>query len=132
MSENLADALQRLARILQAENDALLASDIPRATALAGEKREAVEQFIAARAKAQTGALRSAGAEIRSLAAQLPELAEQNRQLLARAMAVQTRIIGMIAGVAAQTEQAKGLRYTGCGATRRTSSVRPVALSARA
>lgn len=132
MTENLAAALQRLAGVLQEENDALLASDIPRATALAGEKREAVEQFIAARAETQTGALRSAGTELRNLAARLPELAERNRQLLTRAMAVQTRIIGMIAGAAARTEQANELRYTARGASRRTGGARPVALSARA
>jgi hypothetical protein len=133
MTQDLATALRHLAQVLQAENDALIASDIPRAATLAEEKRQAVERFIAARTNAQAGALRSAATDIRDLAARLPELAERNRQLLAQAIAVQTRVIGMIANAAAQTELANGLRYTASGgAPVRAAAARPVAISARA
>lgn len=132
MTEDLASALRRLAEVLQAENDALIASDIPRATAMAEQKRQAVERFIAARTEAQAGALRSASTELRELATRLPELAERNRQLLSRAIAVQTRVIGLIAGAAAQAQLAEGLRYTAGGAANRASAAQPVALSARA
>jgi flagellar biosynthesis/type III secretory pathway chaperone len=132
MTQDLAAALRHLAEVLQAENDVLNTSDIPRATILAEEKQEAVERFMAARSNAQVGALRSAGADIKDLAARLPELAERNRQLLARAIAVQTRVIGMIASAAAQAELSRGLRYTADGSTTSRTDARPVALSARA
>jgi len=124
MSDTLFAATTRLADLLAQENAALAALDLPRAAALLGEKQDAARSFAAAQQAAAAGATAS------PVAARLRDLAEQNRRLLERGIAIQGEVIGLIA--AALPKTAGPPRYAATGAPARGG--RPVAftLSARA
>ena len=81
-----------LAAVLARENAALAALDLPAATALLAAKQAALAAFAAAPPP---------GVAARALAPVLREvqaLATENRALLARAIAVQSRVIALVAG----------------------------------
>lgn len=125
MSQTLLTATVRLAGALAAENAALRAMDLPAAAALLAEKQAATASFDAARramAPGQPGALREA-------AAHLVGQAEENRRLLERAIAVQTRVLGVLASAARTVNPAP--RYGRSGGYAPPSST-GWALSARA
>ena len=95
----LLSAGTRLRSVLTAENAALLALDMPGAAALLEEK------LLAARGLAAASAVRPPARqtpESAGLALQLRDLAEQNRQLLERAILVQGRVLDMVARAARQ------------------------------
>jgi hypothetical protein len=101
MTSDLIRAAGCLADALAAENAALGALDLPRAAGMLDTKQRAAEAFIAARALAHEGA--PAGfdaAAARGVAERLAALAEQNRRLLERAIAVQGHVIATIARAA--------------------------------
>ena len=85
-------ATRALAAVLARENAALAALDLPAATALLEAKQAALAAFAAApppgvAARALMPVLR-----------ELDALAAENRALLARAIAVQSRVIALVAG----------------------------------
>lgn len=87
---NMAEAAAALADVLRQENHALLHNDLPTAGRLLTRKQDVVRAF--------TDAARAApGAPVPHVARELPELAETNRRLLERAMAVQRQVIGLVA-----------------------------------
>lgn len=147
MTGDLLQAGQRLAEALQAENEALAALDLTRAAALATAKVEACDAFAAAQAaaakeeeatRAQDGAATSSPTEERlaaeQLALRLQSLSVENRRLLERAIALQSRVIETIAGAALPRAAGPG-RYEARGTPRRPppgQAVPPLALSARA
>ena len=147
MTGDLLQAGQRLAEALQAENEALAALDLARAAALATAKVEACDAFAAAQAaaakeeeatRAQDGAATSSPTEERlaaeQLALRLQSLSAENRRLLERAIALQSRVIETIAGAALPRAAGPG-RYEARGTPRRPppgQAVPPLALSARA
>lgn len=94
MTEDLFEAASRLADILAAENAALEALDLAGAVALLPGKRSAAEAFIAAQSAPMADNRRG---DIERVSRQLQPLAEQNKALLSRAMAVQNRVIALIA-----------------------------------
>ena len=78
-----------LAEVLEAENAALRALDFPGATALFEEKQRAL------------ALLGNAGAESAPMLDRLRHAAEENRELLERAVLIQGRIIGIVLQAAA-------------------------------
>jgi len=116
------EAAERLAAVLARENAALAALDFRRAGTMLAEKQEAAEGLLAA--------LAGGGAPPPLHARLLRDLAGENRRRLEHAIAVQGRIIGLIAR-ALRSAAPPAPRYgaTGALAAARTS---PVALSARA
>lgn len=132
MMDTLILAAQRLAEALRAENEALAALDLPRAANLANGKIAASDAFAAAYAAqakhgaAPEGPVREATA---ILAGRLEELGRENRLLLEKAVALQSRVIETIAGAALPRAGVQGYAPAG----RRTATRPPaIALSARA
>lgn len=106
VSSGLITAAIRLADVLQTENAALAALNMPAAARLLPEKLAATDAFAAAQAgvAARRGAGRG-GAELDALARRLRELATENRRLLERAMLVQGRVIATVAKAARVTAE---------------------------
>ena len=94
MSTDLIQAGNRLAGALEAENAALSALDLPGAAALLADKQRAVAELAAASPLAVPN---PAGERI---ARRLQALAQENKRLLERAIAVQGRVIGVVAHAA--------------------------------
>ena len=123
MTQDLLAATVRLAETLTAENVALEAMNLPRAAAMLAEKEAALASFKAAQTSSpNTPALRQA-------ASRLLAAGDENRRLLERAIAVQTRVLGIVAQAARAANPAPA-RYgrTGSYAARPPAAV---ALSAR-
>lgn len=103
MMDALLAAGQRLAEALRAENEALAALDLPRAAGLASAKMQATDAFAAACAAAAKTGARAEGPMRQSaedLTTRLQHLGAENRRLLERAIAIQSRVIETIAGAA--------------------------------
>jgi flagellar biosynthesis/type III secretory pathway chaperone len=103
MMEALMIAALRLAEALRAENEALARLDLAAAGELARGKRQAADAFAAAyeavRRLASPGAVLDR-ARTEEIAARLRDLTAENRRLLERAIALQSRVIETIAGAA--------------------------------
>ncbi len=129
MTQELIDAAVDLVGLLARENEALGRMDLARAAAMVGAKRRAAEAFAAA-----SGGEAKGNELARHLAAplqrQLAELAEENRRLLERAIRVQGRVIGTIAGALARAGDQGGYRADGARAARGTAPA--LTFSARA
>ena len=97
MSDELTTAAELLADTLEAENAALAALDLPAAGALLEEKRRATQRLCSARPADATHRRDAEQAMQR-----LRHLSEQNRVLLERAIAVQGRVIEIVASAAVQ------------------------------
>lgn len=119
MSTDLITAGGDLAELLVAENAALAALDLPRAVGMLPDKRRAAENFVAAQDMPIAPAQRDAAARV---AHRLQALAQENKAHLTRAMAAQSRVIGMIARAAAPPPSYGGASTYGSGA-------RPVAFA---
>jgi gamma-glutamyltranspeptidase len=126
MTNELIAAAARLADALRAENEALAALDLKRAAAMLPEKTEAAAAFTALGNAMRPGQ----EPEARDLAARLRDLAEENRRLLERAIAVQGRVLETIASAA--RAQASAPRYGARGALAPDRKAAAFALSARA
>ncbi len=125
MSTEYVEAAHRLADILAQENQALKQLDFAAAVALVGVKDAALAEL----AKPPAGAALSPS--LAGLARHLDALAAENRSLLERAIAVQTRIVRIIArsGVSSQPAEA---RHDGYGSRRLSNRATGLALSQRA
>jgi flagellar biosynthesis/type III secretory pathway chaperone len=103
MMEALINAALRLAEALRAENEALTRLDLAAAGELARGKRQAADAFAAAYEAASRLASRGDAdgrARAEDIAARLRALTAENRRLLERAIALQSRVIETIAGAA--------------------------------
>lgn len=121
MTHELNQAAERLAAVLVRENAALAALDLRGAAAMLAEKQQAAAMFVAARPEA--------GPPPAELARRLQDLVEENRARLEHAVAVQRRIIGIIARAVRSAAPAPRYGATGALAAVRSS---PFTLSARA
>ncbi len=110
MTHDLLAATMRLTRVLVAENAALRAMDLAAAGALLAEKQAATAAFDAARGMAPPAA--TGRCAMRQAASW--SQAGENRRLLERAIAVQNRVLAVIAGAARQSHPAP--RYGRSGA----------------
>ena len=120
MPDTTTAAVTRLTAVLERENAALTAMDLPAATALLAEKTAALTALRDMPAPA--------GPEHEAAFRRLASLAADNHALLERAMTAQQRVIGIIAQAAASAveEPAYGAR----GRAPRVSG--PIALATRA
>lgn len=127
MSMDAVRAAEGLAELLARENAALAAMDLPSATALVEAKRAAAEAFVAAQAKAVS----SGAVAVPDVVRRLGELAAENRLLLERAMAVQQRVLAIIAEAAPRVS-AVAPRYGAAGGLVGARTALPVAIAASA
>ncbi|MGX9962765.1 hypothetical protein ACVFYP_05550 [Roseomonas sp. F4] len=101
MMQPLIVAAQRLSEALRAENEALARLDLNSAAALALPKQQASDAFAAAFDAANRTNAKAQGpdrAKAEELAGRLRDLGTENRRLLERAIALQSRVIETIAG----------------------------------
>ena len=119
MSTGVLDAAQRLADLLTQENEALKRMDFPAAVALVPAKETALADLT------RQPAPLAIPPPLAALGKRLGSLASENQALLERAIAVQTRIVRIVARAAAPPPAAT--RYGSPGG--RTPSVRASALA---
>jgi len=122
MTQDPVEAAERLADVLSRENAALAALDLRRAAGMLAEKQAAATALLAA--------LAGGGAPAPLHARLLHDLAGENRRRLEHAIAVQGRVIGLIARALRSAPTATP-RYGATGAMAAGRGA-PVALSARA
>jgi hypothetical protein len=91
---SMAEAVERMIALLLEENAALAAMDFARAGALLAPKHAAADSLAAAWRAADPGM------EVTGRMRELGQLAEENRQLLKRAMRVQRRVLDLVAKAA--------------------------------
>jgi hypothetical protein len=127
MSKELIAAACLLADALAEENTALAALDLPRAVSMLADKQRAVTGFLAAR---DAQRIATQHAMIEPLARRLQSLSQENRTLLERAIAVQGRVIGVIARAAVPAVAPSG--YSPHGTPGHPARPTALALSARA
>lgn len=121
MSDEAIAAGTLLAEMLEAENAALAALDLPRAAGMLGDKQRAIANLAAV----QTPPASRDAAQ--GMARRLETLAAENKRLLERAIAAQGRVIEVIARAAASS-----LAPAGYGSARPAGRPTALALSARA
>lgn len=138
MTQSLLRAAATLAAVLTAENAALVALDITRAAQLVIAKREAAGAFagahahLAATGHAGNGQTDAATRDALAAALRhLHSLAAENRLLLERAIATQTRVLDIIAN-AVPRASAQAPRYSPRGALVGRNHAPPVAIAASA
>ena len=136
MTQALLHAAATLAAILTAENTALATLDLPRAAQLVPAKRAATDAFTAAHAHlaanrfSTTGHPDGTARDMLAIAAtQLRDLAAENRRLLDRALATQSRVLDIIAQ-AVPRASTQAPRYNPTGALIGRSRALPVAITA--
>ena len=133
MMTSLITAGVRLAEALREENEALERLDLRRAVPLADAKMRASDAFAAAYAAVNKTGARAEGT-VRDTAAELSNrlrgLSEENRRLLERAIALQSRVIETIAGAA--LPRARPTTYGQAGGRVAPRVAAPIAFSARA
>jgi hypothetical protein len=120
MTPELIAAAVRLADTLAQENRALTALHLPRAAGMLEAKTRALEAFAAAQILAEKGVAGALASDRRreaeQLAARLRDLARENRRLLEHAIAVQGRVIGLVARAGPdQATELGGARYGASG-----------------
>ena len=133
MTPELIAAAVPLADTLAQENKALAALDLPRAAGMLDAKTRAMEAFVAAQALA-AARVQAANSqeEVEQLAARLRHLAQENKRLLEHAIAVQGRVIGLVAQAAAPASGRGDARYGSNGSLTRGKRAGGIAFSARA
>ncbi len=143
MTADLAIVTARLAEVLTAENEALAALDLPRAGAMLAAKVQAADAFTAAQALAAAASARASDDAVRGASAgaaphpaeapleHLRVLANENQRLLATALTVQRRVIGIIINALPRAMQGTAPRYGGGGCAV-VPPMRAVTISARA
>ncbi len=132
MNELLIQA-ESLAALLVEENAALAALDLPRAAAMLRDKQRAAEALATARPLAITALIDAAQQrEAAALGLRLAALAAENRRLLERAIAVQAKVIEIIARAGRRDIARRAAVYGARGTP--ISGARPpaMAISARA
>lgn len=117
MNTRLLDPVERLSRVLREENAALAELDLQRASEFLAEKNAACADLADIPVAPAT-------------ARRLHELCTENRRLLARALAVQQRLIGLVANAIAKAD-ADGC-YVASGRLNQNARVAPATFLARA
>jgi hypothetical protein len=133
MTAPLLHAAEALADILAAENAALATLDIRAAAPLLPAKRQAADAFAGAHARLAAAGPPDATTRtlLQATAQRLGTLAEENRRLLERALAVQTRVMDVIAQ-AVPRASTQAPRYGAQGALVGHHTALPVAIAASA
>jgi hypothetical protein len=121
MIPSFTETVETLAKLLAAENAALVDMDFARAGALLAPKHAAADALAAAWRAAPSTDMPNAALQ------QLGQLADENRRLLNRAMRVQRRVLDLVARAARAAQPAT--RYSADGAA--AGAARPRALATR-
>ena len=124
MSNDLTEAAQRLAEVLTRENDALRQMDFSAAVALVPAKEAALADLT------RQPRIRTIPPQLARIGELLGDLAAENQALLERAIAVQTRIVRIVARAGAPPPA--GVRYGGHGGRVASNRTAALALSTRA
>ena len=124
MSNDLLDATQHLADLLAQENDALRRMDFPAAVALVPAKEAALAELT------KHAGLTAVPPPLAAQARRLASLATENQTLLERAIAVQTRIVQIVARACAPPPAVA--RYGSQGSRVPSNRAGALALSTRA
>jgi hypothetical protein len=136
VTPELIAAAVHLADTLAHENRALAVLDLPRAAGLLDDKTRAVEAVTAAQVLLERGAggvaASDQGREAEQLAGRLRDLALENRRLLEHAIAVQGRVIGLVAHAVRRAVPQNGGSYGADGGRTGPKRQEAIALSARA
>jgi flagellar biosynthesis/type III secretory pathway chaperone len=128
MSLELYTAAHALSAVLEEENAALAAPNLPKAAALLQRKQEAVEAFTAALSQANNA---HPSPSLVELGRKLQEQARDNQRLLERGIAVQGRVLAIVASAAPPCPAAS--RYGAEGGVIQARRYQgPVALALRA
>jgi hypothetical protein len=127
MTEDLAAAAIRLVEVLKAENAALAALGLPRAGAMPTAKTYAADAFVATH-RALNGT--TPGANV--TASRLRVLVEDNQRLLANAITIQGRVIGIIARALPRALREPAATRYGAHGRATPARMSAVALSAQA
>jgi hypothetical protein len=127
MADDVAKAAQRLADILAQENEALKRLDFKAAIALVPAKEAALFGLTKGKPPA---VITERNPALAALGRRLTGLSAENRSLLERAIAVQTRVVGIIARAA--VPPASTDRYAANGSKNPPRRPAALALSARA
>ena len=130
MNRDQQHAVEQLAAVLADENAALVALDYQRVGDFIDKKRAALDALNAAFPGPPDDALPDHDPVRRMLALRLKQLVDENRKLLSRAIKVQNRIMGVVAGAARQAQASTG--YGAHGDRPRSSPAKAVALIVRA
>ncbi len=128
MNPDLVAIAAALTDILDQENRALTALDLPCAMALLERKHRATDALLAAKDGIARPRDRAA---LQLMVGRLEALAEDNRRLLERAIEVQGRVIALVAR-SAPKRLPEAPRYTAAGSLAGANRTAPVAFSARA
>ncbi len=120
MSNEGAERVQRLVYVLAQENEALKRVDFQAAVALIAEKEAALADLV--KPPVQPVA-------VNALWRRLGELAEENQTLLERSIAVQTKVVRIVARACAPPPA--GTRYNGHGGRASPTRATAFALSSR-
>jgi hypothetical protein len=124
MKADLIAAAQRLADVLAQENDALKRMDLVAAVALSQAKQAALEELT------KHPAALAPPLSLQTLGQALAKLANENQLLLERAIAVQTRVVRIVARACAPPPAAA--RYGSRNSRITSSRTAALALSTRA
>ncbi len=126
MNDRWLVAAENLAAILEDENQALAALDLPRAAGMLMAKTVRIDEFQALPADLNESDHAAAVAMLERLAL----LAAENRRLLDRGIKAQGQVIGVMANLVRQTPMAP--RYGAKGGLRRECAPLTLTLSAQA
>ena len=127
MTDPLVHAATQLADLLEQENRALAACDLRGAAAMLDAKQKATAAFGTA-----IGQPATAGPALRPIAARLAATAAENRRLLERSIAIQGRVLAIVARAAPLPSPAARYGAPGARPTASSGSAPPVALLLRA
>lgn len=133
MIDQLLAATDSLAAVLEQENAALARLDLAAATRDLGRKQHAAAAFATAQATVTNIPLDTGmRARVTEVGYRLVALAQENRRLLERGLAVQARVIGVIAGAVPRAIAADAAGYRAGGAPAGIGRTSPMTLLARA
>ncbi len=132
MTDDLLAAAARLADVIAAENAALAAFDLRAAATTVIVKHHAAETFTAALRKQAAPIEPNRRDRAEAIGERLAALVQENRRLLERAIAAQTRVMEIIARASRRELAARTTRYGAFGALVGAAHPRPIAISAHA
>ena len=127
MSQPLLDAIDRLTRIMDRENAALMGMDLRAAAAVSEDKRQAAASLAALKPAT------SRDPRLRPALERMAHLMQTNQSLLARGLAAQGRVINLLATAAQSARAARpgqAARYTVLG-RHATATAPAIAISTR-
>ena len=130
-AQTLIEAANELAETLSTENEHLAAMDLAQAVTVLKDKQRTMAAFESAQARTPPASLSpEARRHAAQLATRLRELVHENRRLLERGLAVQTRVVTAIARAVPAATRGAPSRYGANGDLTKSRRAEPLAISA--